>query len=239
MAMALFAMAVMLGPAVGPDPRRVDRRQLLVAVDLLHQHPGRHRGPRDGRHLRARGRGDRRQEPRARRGPAQERRLVGHRPHGRGPLLAAVRARGGAAGRLVPVEAHPRDVARRRRRHRGLRHPRAHVRGAGRQHPPLQGSGVPLGHAHRLADVRAAHGDDVPLAAVHADAARLHGHRRGLRAHAARARHDGRRADRRAHLQRRLAAHRDRRRRVLHRLGRVQHEPLHDADEPGRASSWR
>ena len=80
MAMALFAMAVMLGPAVGPDAGRLDRRQLLVAVDLLHQRPGRHPGPRHGGDLRPRGRGHRRQEPRARRGPAQEHRLVGHRP---------------------------------------------------------------------------------------------------------------------------------------------------------------
>ncbi len=90
-------------PGRRPDARRVDRRQLLVAVDLLHQHPGRAPRPRDGGRVRPRGRGDRRQEPRARRGPAQEHRLVGHRADGRRALLAAVRPRRRAAGRLVPV----------------------------------------------------------------------------------------------------------------------------------------
>ena len=40
-AMAIFGMGVMVGPTLGPDARRLDHRQLLVAVDLLHQHPAR------------------------------------------------------------------------------------------------------------------------------------------------------------------------------------------------------
>ena len=117
MAMALFAMAVMLGPAVGPTLGGwiVDNYSwpwifyinipvgllgLVMVATFVHEDE------------------EIRQEPRARRGPAQERRLVGHRPPGRRALLAAVRARGGPAGRLVPVEAHPGHLGGRGRRPR-------------------------------------------------------------------------------------------------------------------------
>ena len=40
-AMAIFGMGVMVGPTLGPDARRLDHRQLLLALDLLHQHPAR------------------------------------------------------------------------------------------------------------------------------------------------------------------------------------------------------
>ena len=49
MAMALFAMAVMVGPGHRPDARRLHRRQLPLVVDLLHQRAGRHARPLHGR----------------------------------------------------------------------------------------------------------------------------------------------------------------------------------------------
>ena len=83
----------------------------------------------------------------------------------------------------------------------GVHHPRAHVRRPRREHPPLQGPGVPVGDPHRLAHVRAPHGDDVPPAALHARAPRLHGDAGGVRAHAARPHHDDRDAARGEDLQ--------------------------------------
>ena len=35
--MAIFGMGVMVGPTLGPDAGRLDHRQLLLALDLLHQ----------------------------------------------------------------------------------------------------------------------------------------------------------------------------------------------------------
>ena len=37
-AMAIFGMGVMVGPTLGPDAGRLADRQLLLALDLLHQH---------------------------------------------------------------------------------------------------------------------------------------------------------------------------------------------------------
>ena len=48
-AMAMWAMTVLVAPVAGSAARRLDHRQHLVAVDLLHQHPG--RPDRGGGHL--------------------------------------------------------------------------------------------------------------------------------------------------------------------------------------------
>ena len=42
MAMAFYGMGVVVAPVIGPDARRLDHRQLQLALDLPHQHPGRH-----------------------------------------------------------------------------------------------------------------------------------------------------------------------------------------------------
>ena len=41
LAMAVWGVGFMMGPIIGPDPGRLHRGQLVVAVDLLHQPPGR------------------------------------------------------------------------------------------------------------------------------------------------------------------------------------------------------
>ncbi len=157
------------------DARRLDRRQLRLAVDLLHQRADRHPGPRHGVGLRPRGRGDRREEPQPRSGAENEHRLVGHRAAHRRAMRAAVLPRGGAARRLVRVDVDHHLVLGGTGLHRGLCRTRADVRSASRQHSPLQGHGVPVGDAHRHAEFRAADGDNVPAAALHADTARLLG----------------------------------------------------------------
>ena len=103
------------GPALGPTLGGwiVDNYAwpwiFYINVPVGHPRPG------DGGGLRPRGRGHRREEPRPGRRAAQGHRLVGHRPARRGPVLAAVRARGGAAGRLVPVARHHPGSGRRSR----------------------------------------------------------------------------------------------------------------------------
>ena len=44
MAMALWGIGMMVAPIIGPDPRRLDHRQLVVALELLHQRADRSRG---------------------------------------------------------------------------------------------------------------------------------------------------------------------------------------------------
>ena len=211
MAMALFGMAVMLGPASARRSAATSSTTTPGRGSSTSTFRRRARPRRWSRHSCTK---TKRSSPRtgAGRGAAKEHRLVGHRADGRG--LCALQ--------YVLEEGQPDDwfestidlvgVSSRARRLRGVRRPGAHVRSAGREHAALQGSGLPLGDDHRLAHVRAAHGDHVLLAAVHAGAARLHRHRRGHRADAARARDDGRRAHRGTHLQRDIAAHRHRRR---------------------------
>ena len=41
--MAIIGVPMLLGPILGPDPRRLARRRLLLALDLLHQPADRHR----------------------------------------------------------------------------------------------------------------------------------------------------------------------------------------------------
>ncbi len=75
-AMAAFGMGVVVAPIARPDPRRLAHRQLLMALDLLHQHPRgdsrRHDDPRIHR-------GPALHPPRPGRGRDRRRRL---RPHG-------------------------------------------------------------------------------------------------------------------------------------------------------------
>ena len=45
MGMALYGVAVVTAPIIGPDARRLDHRQLQLALDLLHQYPRWHLYP--------------------------------------------------------------------------------------------------------------------------------------------------------------------------------------------------
>ena len=88
-----------------------------------------------------------------------------------------------------------------RRRARRLRHPRAHRDRAGRQLADVQGHDVHVRDGHRVRDVRHADGQHVPVAGVRAGEPALHRDAVGHRADAAHARDDGGVADRRQALQ--------------------------------------
>ena len=89
----------------------------------------------------------------------------------------------------------------------GLRRARADRARAGRRPEPLQGQGLPVRHAHRRHDVRDPDVDHLPAAALHAGAAGVLGRAVGDGADAARAGDDGGDPDRGAPLQLRAAAH--------------------------------
>ena len=89
---------------VRSDPRRLHRRQLLLAVDLLHQRSGRRDLAADGVALRARAGGRAGGDAHHGRAPAQEHGLVRHRHADRRPRHDAVRARGRKSQRLVLIE---------------------------------------------------------------------------------------------------------------------------------------
>ncbi len=208
-------------PRGGADARRLHRRPLALVLDLLHQPSGRRARPLHGDELRARGRGHPRQEPEARRGAAQERRLARASGSSRsGSSRSSTSSRRGSATTGSRRRTIVRVLHRGLGRARGVRDPRAHDAVARGEPPALQGSGVHVGDGHRRADVRDADGEHVPLAALHAGAARLHRDAVRPRAHAARPRDDGGDADRRAHLQPNVAS-RDHRARSRPRLARV------------------
>ena len=54
MAMAFWGIGMMVAPMMGPTARRLDHRQLVVALELLHQRADRHRRHHHGLHLPAR-----------------------------------------------------------------------------------------------------------------------------------------------------------------------------------------
>ena len=181
-------------PRVRPDAGRLHRRQLQLAVDLLHQPAGRRARPLHGHELRARAGGHPRRQPRRRREAAQE--------HGLGRASrssASGCARCSTCSRRATATTGSTRRSSRRCARRSLfalaafviRELTAPVPGG--QPLAVQGHGVPLGDAHRRRDVRDADVDHVPPAGVHAGAARLHRDAVGPRAHAALARHDGRR----------------------------------------------
>ena len=167
MAMALFGMAVMLGPAFGPTLGGYIVDNYELALDLLHQPAGRPRSasswctrfvhePEDIR----------RANRAARRQAAQAHRLAGIALLTGRPGLAAVRARRGQPQRLVRVDASSpccavvAVIALVAFVIRELTAPVPAV-----EPVAVQGQGVPLGHAHRRRDVRDADVDHVPPAA--------------------------------------------------------------------------
>ena len=97
MAMAVFGMGVVVAPVDRPHPGRLDHRQLQLALDLLHQHPGRHSLP-GAHHLPdLRSALPRAQSLRQR----LQNRLHGPRPAGPGPRRARSGPRRRPARRLV------------------------------------------------------------------------------------------------------------------------------------------
>ena len=207
MAMALFGLAVVVGPAAGPalGGWLLDNYawQWIFYINL----PDRAARHLHGDALRARAGRHPPREPRARRRPAQEPRLAGHRADDGRPGVAAVRAGRGEQQRLVRVAHHRHHVVRRGVRAGGVRDPRADGARARGRPVAVQGPGLPVGDADRRGDVRDPDVDHVPAAALHAAAARVPGAGVGAGSDAAGARDDGRHPAGGPPLQPRPAAH--------------------------------
>ena len=133
--MAMWSMTTLVAPVAGPAARRLDHRQHLLAVDLLHQHPGRpdRRGGHAGRSTASARRGSRKL-------PIDDVGLGAARAVGR---RAADHARQGQGARLVRLD--PDRHARRRRGGRLRLLPRLGAdRGApGRRPAPVRAAQLP------------------------------------------------------------------------------------------------
>ena len=188
MAMALFGVAVVIGPAFGPTLGGyiVDNYTwpwifyINLPVGALALFMVSHVRPRAGGHPR--------REPRPGREAAKTHGLGRHRAPHAGRRDAPVRARRGQKDDWFESPVITACAAIVGGHGRRVRHSRAHGRGARREPVALQRRGLHVGHAHRRGDVRDADLAHVPLARLHARAARLHRRAVGHRAHAARAR---------------------------------------------------
>ena len=195
MAMALFGMAVMIGPAVGPTLGGyiVDNYSwpwifyINLPVGVLGLFMVHALRPRAGGHPRGQPRPRPRSSARTWTGPASR--------CWRSALATLQYVlEEGSRNDWFESRAHRRCCALVARvRAGGVRHPRADRAGAGRQPAPVQGPVFLSGTLDRRGDVRDADVDHVPAAGVHAGAARLHRDAVGPRADAAHARDDGRR----------------------------------------------
>ena len=193
MAMALFGMAVMLGPAFGPTLGGYIVDNYELAVDLLHQPAGRAPRPLHGAR---RSCTSRRTSAQANLAAAAKQRKhmdwAGIALLTRRAGVAAVRARRGHRNDWFESTRHLGA-----RRHRGRRAAAFVIReltatDAGGEPVAVQGPRLPRRHAHRRRDVRDADVGHVPPAGVHAGAARLRRDAVGHGADAALARDDGR-----------------------------------------------
>ncbi len=168
-AMAMFSMVIMIGPAIGPvlGGFITDNYSwpwifyinlpvgILIGIMMTLQnvHEPRRRA---------------RRQPRARRDRAQEPRHRRHRADGRRRRRAAVPVRRGLAGRLVRLDGDPDRGVRRGGRPDRLRHPRAHGEGAGRQLADVQGHDVRVGDDRLVRHVRHADGEHVLVTGIRA-----------------------------------------------------------------------
>ena len=170
-----------------PDPRRLDHRQLLVAVDLLRQpadRPRRH-APDVLLHPRPQGKA-----------PRRPRRLAGHRAAGRRDRIAADRPRTRRARRLVLGGLHRgpdhRGGSRHHRVHRPRADRRASHRGPARPERPIARRRNALHVHHGVRALRVG----LHLPRFRAGPARFHGHADRPDPPARKPRHGGDDADR-------------------------------------------